>query len=44
VDAPTQKDEIIKGVWPFMVAQLLVLALLVFFPALVTLPAGWFSG
>ena len=37
-------DEIIKGVWPFMVAQLLVLALLVLFPPLVTVPARWFSG
>ena len=37
-------DDIIKGVWPFMVAELLVLALLVFFPALVTVPARWFTG
>jgi tripartite ATP-independent transporter DctM subunit len=37
-------DDIIKGVWPFMVAQLIVLALLVLFPPLVTVPAKWFSG
>ena len=37
-------DDIIKGVWPFMVAELLVLALLVLFPPLVTVPAKWFSG
>ena len=37
-------DDIIKGVWPFMVAELIVLALLVLFPPLVTVPARWFSG
>src|SRR5580765_829997 len=36
-------DDIIKGVWPFMIAQLIVLALLVLFPPLVTIPARWFS-
>ncbi len=33
-------EEIMRGVWPFMVAQLLVLLLLVLFPALVTVPAA----
>lgn len=37
-------DEIIVGVWPFMVAQLIVLALMVFFPAIVIVPAHWLSG
>ena len=37
-------EEIIKGVWPFMIAQLVVLALLTLFPALVTGPAKWFGG
>jgi len=37
-------DDIIKGVWPFMIAQLVVLLLLVLFPVLVTGPARWFSG
>jgi len=36
-------DDIIKGVWPFMIAQLIVLFLLVLFPPLVTIPAKWFS-
>jgi len=36
-------DDIIKGVWPFMIAQLIVLALLILFPPLVTIPAKWFS-
>jgi len=36
-------DNIIKGVWPFMVAQLIVLLLLVLFPVLVTGPARWLS-
>ena len=34
-------DDLIKGVWPFMLAELIVLALLVAFPALVTVPASW---
>lgn len=34
-------DDIMRGVWPFMLAQLIVLALLILFPALVTVPAGW---
>lgn len=37
-------DHIIRGVWPFMIAQLIVLALLIIFPALVIVPARWFSG
>ena len=41
--AKVKMDDIIKGVWPFMVAQLLVLLLLIIFPILVTGPARWFS-
>src|SRR5688500_18462720 len=37
-------EDVIKGVWPFMAAQLIVLFLLVLFPALVTVPAAFFSG
>ena len=37
-------DDLIKGVWPFLIAELLVLALLVLFPPLVTVPARWFTG
>ena len=37
-------DDIIRGVWPFMIAQLLVLLLLILFPALVTVPARWLGG
>lgn len=37
-------EEIIKGVWPFMIAQLVVLFLMVLFPQLVTGPAKWFGG
>ncbi len=37
-------DEIIKGVWPFMIAQLVVLFLLILFPVLVTGPAKWLAG
>ena len=37
-------EEIIKGVWPFMIAQLVVLLLMVLFPSVVTVPAKWFGG
>ena len=37
-------EDIIKGVWPFMVAQLVVLFLMVLFPSIVTVPAKWFGG
>jgi TRAP-type C4-dicarboxylate transport system permease large subunit len=37
-------EDVIKGVWPFMLAQLIVLLLLVLFPALVTVPAAFFAG
>jgi tripartite ATP-independent transporter DctM subunit len=37
-------DEVMKGVWPFMFVQLIVLFLMVLFPATVTVPAQWFAG
>ncbi|WP_158046250.1 TRAP transporter large permease subunit [Skermanella pratensis] len=37
-------DELIRGVWPFMITHLIVLALLILFPILVTGPASWFYG
>jgi TRAP-type C4-dicarboxylate transport system permease large subunit len=37
-------EDIIKGVWPFMIAQLVVLFLMVLFPSLVMVPAKWFGG
>jgi len=37
-------EDVSKGVWPFMIAQLVVLFLMVIFPELVTIPAKWFSG
>ena len=38
------KEEVIKGVWPFLMAQLVVLFLMVRFPGLVMIPAKWFGG
>jgi tripartite ATP-independent transporter DctM subunit len=35
-------DDIIVGVWPFMVAQLIVMTLLILFPDLVLVPMHWF--
>jgi tripartite ATP-independent transporter DctM subunit len=39
--ARLRMDEMIKGVWPFITAELIVLLLLVLFPQLVTVPAAW---
>ncbi len=35
-------DQVTKGVWPFMLAQFIVLFLLIMFPQLVMVPAQWF--
>ena len=35
-------DAVTRGVWPFMLAQFLVMFLLVLFPSLVLVPARWF--
>ncbi|MFI5446921.1 TRAP transporter large permease subunit [Polaromonas sp. UC242_47] len=37
-------DDVTKGVIPFMLAEFAVMFLMVAFPALVTVPARWFSG
>lgn len=37
-------EDVMRGVWPFMIAETVVLALLVVFPPLVTIPAKWFAG
>jgi TRAP-type transport system large permease protein len=34
--------KVIRGVWPFLIAQILVILLLVAFPAIVIVPANWF--
>jgi TRAP-type C4-dicarboxylate transport system permease large subunit len=34
-------DQVTKGVWPFMLAQFIVLFLLILFPQLVMVPARW---
>ena len=40
----TTMEDLMKGVWPFLLAELAVLVLLILFPALVTVPARWLSG
>jgi tripartite ATP-independent transporter DctM subunit len=42
--AKLRMDEIVRGVWPFLLAELIVLFLLVLFPSLVTVPAAWLAG
>ncbi len=36
-------EELMKGVMPFLIAELIVLLLLVLFPQLVTVPSSWFG-
>ncbi|GIP36058.1 TRAP transporter large permease [Paenibacillus sp. J2TS4] len=35
-------DDIMKGVWPFLIAEIIVLLLLTLFPSLVMVPLEWF--
>lgn len=37
-------SEVTRGVWPFVIAQTIVLFLLVMFPSLVIVPARWLAG
>lgn len=37
-------EDLMKGVWPFLLAELIVLLLLILFPPLVTVPAKWLGG
>ena len=41
--AKVSMSDLIKGLWPFLWAELIVLLLLVLFPALVTVPLKWLS-
>ncbi|SDH22247.1 TRAP transporter large permease subunit [Propionivibrio dicarboxylicus] len=36
-------DDVIKGVWPFLIAETALMFLLVFFPSLVLVPMKWLS-
>lgn len=40
----TSMEDLMKGVWPFLCAELAVLLLLILFPPLVTVPAKWLGG
>jgi len=40
--AKIKMDEVVVGVMPFLIAELVVLALLTIFPSLVTVPMRWF--
>ena len=42
--ARIRMDEVIRGVWPFMLAEFAVMFLMVLFPALVTWPARLLGG
>lgn len=40
--AKVSLESVIRGVWPFLLAQTLLMFLFVLFPKLVTVPASWF--
>lgn len=40
--AKLRLDDVIKGVWPFLLVQTILLFLFVLFPQLITVPASWF--
>ena len=42
--ARMRMDDVTRGVLPFMVAEFAIMFVMVLFPALVTVPARWFSG
>ena len=42
--ANTRMDKVITGVLPFLLAEIVILALLVIFPSLVTIPLEFFTG
>ena len=35
-------DDLIRGVWPFMIAEFVMMFLMVLFPELIMVPAHWF--
>ncbi|RBW70678.1 TRAP transporter large permease [Bacillus taeanensis] len=36
-------QSIMKGIWPFLLVEVVVLIFLILFPSLVTIPVGWFE-
>ncbi|SFD38374.1 TRAP transporter, DctM subunit [Bacillus sp. OV194] len=36
-------EDIMKGIWPFLLVEVVVLILLILFPSLVMVPLGWFT-
>jgi tripartite ATP-independent transporter DctM subunit len=42
--AKLSMDDMMKGVWPFLLAELIVLALMIVFPDIVMVPARWLIG
>ncbi|MEW9671859.1 TRAP transporter large permease subunit [Ammoniphilus sp. 3BR4] len=36
-------EDIMKGIWPFLLVQVLILFLLILFPSIVTVPLGWLT-
>lgn len=37
-------ERIVKSIWPFLLAEVLILLAMVLFPALVTVPMNFFLG
>ena len=42
--AKIKLEDVVKGVWPFLIAELIVLLLLTLFPSLIIVPANFLAG
>jgi tripartite ATP-independent transporter DctM subunit len=40
--AKIEMEDVVKGIWPFLLIEVIVLFLLVFFPSLILVPLSWF--
>ncbi|MFD6439711.1 TRAP transporter large permease [Peribacillus sp. NPDC060186] len=36
-------EDLMKGIWPFLLVEIIILILLIIFPSLVLVPLGWFT-
>ena len=37
-------ERMVKAVWPFLLAEVIILLVMIVCPAVITVPAGWFIG
>ncbi|MBB5323137.1 tripartite ATP-independent transporter DctM subunit [Anoxybacillus tepidamans] len=37
-------EDILKGIWPFLLVEIVVIVLVILFPSIITVPLQWFTG